>query len=365
VATERDDRIGRLAELLVGRSLDVQPGWQVLVVATPLARPLVEELVRSIARRGAYPLVRLSFTELEATPLQAVWAAEAPEELVETLAPVEAHTREHADARILVFSAENIFDGSDLPDERRFALRRAAEPFQKAASRRPWVACPFPTQGLAQEARLPLHRYAEILYAACLRDWDAEGERMRRIAERFDAGETVRIVAAGTDLSMSIAGRRFLVDDAHLNMPGGEVFTSPVEDSVEGAIEFSEYAGAFHGHRCDGIRLRFEGGRVVDASARSDEAFLFSLLDTDDGARRLGELGIGCNDAIPREVQHMWWDEKIAGTIHIALGQGFAEAGGTNESAIHWDLVKDLTRGRIEVDGEVVQEHGVWSIPGS
>ena len=125
-------------------------------------------------------------------------------------------------------------------------------------------------------------------------------------------------------------------------MPGGEFFFSPVEDSAEGVITFGEYPATYLGHRCEGIRLRFEQGRIVDASARAGEEFLLSVLDTDEGSRRLGELGIGCNRGIPRSVRHMWFDEKIDGTIHLAIGQGFPTVGGMNESAIHWDIVKDL-----------------------
>lgn len=359
---ERDGttRVERLAELLVGRSLDVQPGWQVLVTANPLARPLVEELVRAIARRGAYPLVRLGLVDLDPFPLASLWAQEAPAELLETLPPAEAHVRETLDARIIVFSPENVVDGSELPHERRLALRRAVMPYQDRVSGKPWVSCPYPTLALAQDAGITLARYEHVLYEACLRDWDAEGERMRRIAERFEAAETVRIVGPGTDVSMGVAGRRFRIDDGHLNMPGGEVFTSPLEDSAEGVIEFSEFPALMHGNRCEGIRLRFEAGRVVDASARVGEAFLLAALDTDEGSRVLGELGIGCNRGLPKEVRQVWFDEKIDGTIHLAIGQGFPECGGVNVSAMHWDLVKDLAQGRIELDGVTVQEHGAW-----
>lgn len=221
---------------------------------------------------------------------------------------------------------------------------------------------PFPTQALAQEAGLSLRAYEDVLYAACLRDWDAEGERMKRYADRFDGAELVRITGPETDLTLSLAGRRGEIDDGHRNMPGGEFFFSPVEDSAEGVIAFDEYPATFLGRRCEGIRLRFEGGTVVDASARSGEDYLLSVLGTDGGARRLGELGIGCNRGIPRHVRHTWWDEKIDGTIHLALGQSFPSIGGRNESAIHWDIVKDLSRDSIELDGETVQEDGEWLV---
>jgi aminopeptidase len=362
--SDQTPRVRQLAELLVGRSLDVQPGWQVLVQATALARPLVEELVRSIARRGAYPLVRLSFTDLERVPFETVWAEEAPEELLSVAAPSDVRTRNEIDARVIVFSAENVYAGSELAPERRLALRAAARASldMEREMTMPWVSCPFPTQALAQEAGVSLRAYEDILYDACLRDWDAEGERMKRYMERFDAAETVRIVGPETDLTLSLAGRRGGVDDGHRNMPGGEFYFCPVEDSAEGTITFGEYPATYLGRRCEGIRLRFEGGRVVDASARSGEGYLGSVLDTDDGARRLGELGIGCNRGIPRSVQHMWWDEKIDGTIHLALGQSFPELGGANESAVHWDIVKDLSEGRIELDGVPVQDKGEWLV---
>jgi aminopeptidase len=146
-------------------------------------------------------------------------------------------------------------------------------------------------------------------------------------------------------------------------MPGGEVFYSPVEDSAEGVVEFAEFPAVYFGHEVTGTRLRFEGGRVVDASAKTNEDFLIQTLDTDEGARRLGEFGIGCNPGITRHMRNTLYDEKIYGTIHLAVGAGFPFVGGTNESRVHWDMVKDLRRGgRIECDGEVVQDAGAWTI---
>jgi aminopeptidase len=192
-------------------------------------------------------------------------------------------------------------------------------------------------------------------------DWKAERERMGRIKELFDAAEEVRIVAHGTDLRIGLQGRQGLVDAGGANMPGGEVFYSPVEDSAEGTIEFSEFPGVYAGREIDGIKLTLSGGRVVAASARTNEDFLVSTLDTDEGARNVGELGIGCNPGITRHMKNAAFDEKIDGTVHIAVGAGFPELGGTNESVVHWDIVKDLRDGgRLEADGRVVQESGQW-----
>jgi aminopeptidase len=194
-----------------------------------------------------------------------------------------------------------------------------------------------------------------------LLDWDAERERMQKIKELFDNAGEVRIVGEQTDLRIGLAGREGKIDAAGANIPGGEVFYSPVEDTAEGEIVFSEFPAVYTGRELTGIRFRFEKGRVVDAGAESNEEYLLEVLDTDDGARRLGELGIGCNPGITRYMKNTLFDEKINGTVHLALGRGFPDLGGTNESAIHWDIVKDVRQGgRIELDGTVVQEDGRW-----
>ena len=177
---------------------------------------------------------------------------------------------------------------------------------------------------------------------------------MQRYADRFDAAEQVRIVGAGTDLTLSIAGRSMKVDAGGANIPGGEFFCSPVEDSAEGEITFAEFPAVMTGRDVVGVHLRFEGGKVVDASAEVNEDFLLETLDTDEGARYLGELGIGCNPGITRHTRNILFDEKIDGTVHLALGNGIHDIGGTNVSSIHWDIVKDLRPGgRIELDGEL------------
>ena len=184
---------------------------------------------------------------------------------------------------------------------------------------------------------------------------------MRAIADVFDAADEVRIVGAGTDLTLSLAGRTGSVDDGHVNMPGGEVFYSPVEDSANGVIEFGEFPAVYYGNEVEGARLVFDDGRIVDATARAGEEFLIQTLDTDEGARRLGELGIGCNPGIQRFMKNVGFDEKIDGTVHLAVGNSYTFTGGTNESSIHWDIVKDLrTTGRIYADGRLVQENGAW-----
>lgn len=352
-----DLRIEQYAQLLVERCIDVQPNTQVLVVSSPLARPLIEAVVRDIGRRGAYALTRLTYTSTSTA-----WAQAAPEALLGTASPIDQFAYEHTDALINISAPENTRDATALSPE-RFALFVKS---QRALGERmlslqmPWVGCQFPTPALAQDAGMALSAYEDFLYGACLLDWDAEGQKMRRLADRFDAADQVRIVGEGTDLTLSLAGRQAKVDDGHVNMPGGEFFFSPVEDSANGVVTFNEYP-AIYGYEVQGVRLVFEHGRVIEASAQTNEEFLIKTLDTDAGARVLGELGIGCNPGIQQHMKNVLFDEKIYGTIHLAVGNGFPFIGGTNVSNVHWDMVKDLRRGgQLFCDGELVQENGRW-----
>ncbi|HWN23233.1 MAG TPA: aminopeptidase, partial [Gaiellaceae bacterium] len=183
------------------------------------------------------------------------------------------------------------------------------------------------------------------------------------IKERFDSAERVRIVGAETDLTLSVSGRQGIVSSGLRNMPDGEVFYSPVEDSAEGVIAYSEFPAVYLGHDVEGARLVFREGRVVEAGASVGEDFLRQVLQTDDGASRLGELGIGCNPRITRFTRNVLFDEKIDGTVHLALGGSYTYAGGKNESAVHWDMVKDLRPGgELYADNELVQRDGAWLI---
>ena len=354
-----DPRTQAYARILVD-CIHPEPGWQVLVRSQPLGRPLVEEVSRELARRGVRALVRLTFDSVGG-----VFVREAPLELLGELSPIEVNEIEEANSYVAIIATENSRAGADIPAERlaprQQAMRKHLTPY--LSDEKPWVGCYFPTPAAAQDAGMSLRAFEDFVYAAVLVDWEALRGTMEGIAERFDRAETVRVVGDGTDLTFSLAGREGKVDALGANMPGGEVFYSPVEDSAEGVISYSEYPACYLGHEVAGVRFRFDGGRIVDASATSDEAFLLGTLDTDDGARRLGEFGIGCNPGIQRHVKNTLFDEKIEGTVHLAIGTGFPQLGGQNRSAVHWDMVKELRNGgRIELDGEVVQESGRWQL---
>ena len=353
-----DPRVSEYAGLLVDRCLGVQARWQVSINAHVLARPLIEEVQRQIARRGAWAITHLSWDGNGGA-----WMREASDDLLREPAPLNELIQQNADAFMSISAPENVRDTADLPAE-RVALAQAANTTVRGrtlAMSVPWVVCQFPTDALAQEAGMTLRQFEEFLYGACLLDWDREGERMRRIADRIDAATEVRLVADGTDLLLSVEGRRCEVDDGHINMPGGEVFVSPVEDATTGLVTFSEYPATYFGHEVEGAWLRFEGGRVIDAGADRGADYLVGILDTDPGARVLGELGVGCNPGITRHMKNVLFDEKISGTIHLALGRSYASTGGVNQSLIHWDMVKDLRNGgRLYLDGRLVQENGEW-----
>lgn len=355
-----DPRLARYAELLIDTCLGgVVPRAQVLVVSGEPARPLLDAVGAHLAARGAYAI---PYADADS---RLGWLRTASIDLVGALPALEEAAFATCDALIQIEAPANSRALSAVSGDRIQALQGAYQPAWDRILRDevPWVLCQYPTPALAQDAGLSTEAFADILYDACLRDWDAEHARIERYAAPFRDAREVRIVGPATDLRLSIDGRSPEVDAGSSNMPGGEFFLSPIEDSANGVVSFGEFPAVHLGRELHGITLRFEDGVVVDASATTEEAFLIETLDTDAGARRLGEFGVGCNPGITRYMRNGLFDEKIDGTIHLAVGMGYPETGGTNESAVHWDIVKDLrSGGRIELDGRVVQENGSWRI---
>lgn len=348
-----DPRVGAYAELLLGYSIGVQPGWQVLVATTVEARPLAEELSRGLARRGAHVLPRISFGGR--VPLDIAFLKERP---ALELPPLEQDVVDRCDAAIFVLAPADPPLDEALTAEQRHAWRSLFTAYRARgrANERADVRCDFPTAWFARQAGLSLAEYEDVFYEACLRDWTVEGEKMRRILERLDGAEEIRIESPDTSLTLSLAGRTGAVDDGHTNVPGGEIFFCPLEDSVQGTIRFDFPSG-----KVQGATLTLRDGVVVDAHADAGEDDLIGALDTDGGSRRFGELGVGCNEGITRHLHNVLFDEKMAGTVHLALGDGFSFLGGQNHSALHWDLVKDLRPGgKLYADGELLQENGRW-----
>jgi aminopeptidase len=223
------------------------------------------------------------------------------------------------------------------------------------------VSTSYPTHALAQEAEMSLNEYENFFYNACLQDWPKISRQMSKILKCFKENSKVHLLGKGVDLVMKVHGKLAKADDGKENMPGGEIFMAPVRESLNGTIKF-DYPAIRDGKEVSDIELEFKDGKVVSAKASKNEDFLRSMLATDENASYVGELGIGCNPKVNKFTKDLLFDEKIGGTIHLALGTAYKDNGGGNDSAIHWDIVKDMKKGKIIVDNKVIQEKGKWKI---
>jgi len=366
----RDPRVENLARILVGYSTEVKAGDTCLIEGPTAAEPLVAAIYERVLDAGGHPVVAMSFAGQ-----QPAYFKHASGEQLDWISPTARWAAEEADCRIAIWADTNTRELSNVDPElqtrRRAATRELMQTMMKRASvgEHRWVGTMFPTEAHAADAEMSLAEFEDFYFRACLADdpdplgaWKRASEECHRLAEWIEGREQVRIVADGTDLTLGVAGRHFIPCDGEHNMPDGEFFTGPVEDSVEGEVSF-HLPATIGGREVAGVRLRFEAGKVVDATAERGEEYLISMLDTDEGARRLGELGIGTNFGIERGTRSILLDEKIGGTVHLAVGASYPESGGVNESAVHTDLVCDLRRGgRLEVDGEVMQEDGAFAV---
>jgi aminopeptidase len=346
------------ARLLAGYCIDVQPGEQVVVRGGAGAAPLMLELQREILARDGWPLLRVALPGAD----EAWWAA-ARDLHLDGVAPLELAETEGSDAAISIHSPDNVTALAGVDPARMARAARARGPMREASMRRRWNVTVWPVPALAQQAGMGTGAFAEVVRRALFLDrpdpvaaWRELSARQERLIERLAPGRELRIEAPGTDLTLNVEGRTWVNSDGRRNMPSGEVFTGPHEDSAEGTIRFTVPSSP-GGVDVAGVELRFEGGRVVEARAERGEAYLRETLATDDGASRLGEVGIGTNGGIQRPTGMILLDEKIGGTVHLALGRSYPETGGTNESAVHWDLICDLRGGgTLKADGRPIPE---------
>ena len=350
-----DRRWSQLGEILVNYSTRTQAGDRLLItMMEPETFPLTLAVYEQAVQAGAFPQVQFTSAYLERALLR-----HGSDELIDRVPDLERNGMEWADVYIGLRGARNPHEFTGIPTERLAAHKRALGTISALRNEQTrWVLVRIPNESFAQAAGMSLDGAMEFFFAATLRNWDQESRRFQQIRDLFQAATRVRIVGRDTDLTFSTAGRTYVVGDGHINMPDGEVYTAPVDDSAEGVIAF-EYTGVYAGQSIAGIRLEFRAGEVVAATAETGEEFLRQILAIDEGARRIGEFGVGVNDGIDRFVGDILFDEKIGGTIHLAFGRAYAECGGTNQSSLHWDLVKDLrTEGAIELDGQRVFENG-------
>ena len=354
-----------LSRLLAEYCVEARRGDQAVILAGLDAVPLVRGLYRELASRGTLPL--------------AIYRDEYAMDLVNRLAPPEVlatphrlmeHMVKEMDILISIRSGLHTKPLTGLPPERLQAVTTAQGRFTEAFMERDkdpgfrWTATIYPSLSLAQEAGLSPVEFEDLVVEALklgeadpVEAWRRQAEWQEKIATALGRFDEVRIVAPGTDLTLKVGGRTWINDDGKKNMPGGEVFTGPVEDSVEGHIEF-DYPSIWRGVEVEGVRLVFKRGEVVEATARRGEEALRALLSVDEGARRVGELAFGLNYGIRRYTKIILLDEKIGGTMHMALGAGYPSTGSVNRSKIHWDMVKSLEEGVVYGDGDVIYRNG-------
>jgi len=367
-----DARLARLGELIVGYSLGLKPG-KVIRVDTPLAgMPLALELYRAALRAGAFP-----YANVEVEQLPEILVLEGADEQLDFVPPAALHEVDLVDAIVTIWAEANTRALSGAPPERHQRLIAATRELTNrrweriSAGQLDWSGVLCPTPAHAQDAEMSLEDYESFVYRAChveedgdaVEHWRSTSAELAQRVEELTSARELRIVGPDTDLLVVVEGRTWEAADGHHNMPDGEVYTSPVETGTEGEIHFS-FPALFQGREVDGIHLRFEDGRVVAAEANRGGAFLDAVLDLDEGARRLGEVAFGLNYEIDRFTKNTLFDEKIGGTMHVALGSAFKELGGANDSALHWDLVCDLrAEGEVYADGELVWRAGRFLEP--
>ena len=331
-----------------------------------VAAPLGLALARAALRLGARPILAAKLPELEELLLR-----EGSDEQLDWTSPLAVRELDLVEAAVTVWADTNTRSRSRLDpareQRRAVALGRLNVRLRERVGRGEarWCGVLYPTHAHAQDAELPLSEYEDFVLAACHVDEPDPAAHWRRVSAALTARATalrgvreLRILAEGTDLTLSVAGRTWIAADGRQNMPDGEVYTSPVETSATGTVAFA-FPVAYGGHELDGVRLRFADGRVVHAEASAGERHLRSLLATDEGAGLVGEVAFGLNPEIDRPTRHLALLEKIGGTMHLAVGRGFAQAGGSNASAVHTDFVIDTRSGaEVLADGVAIFRDG-------
>lgn len=363
-----DPRITKLAQVLVNYSLELKPGESLFLNTVPLAQPLSLAVYKEAILAGAHILL------MNRIPgSQEIFFKHASDEQLEYISPVIRHVAEEFEAHLQIGADHNTRELSGVDPERQGKARLAqSELFNKMLARMgsrdlKWCYTIYPTNASAQEADMSLSEYEEFVFGAGLLDlddpvaaWREEAARQQKLIDWLAGKDQVKLTGANIDLSFSLEGRSFLGAAGKENFPDGEIYCSPVESSVDGWVRFG-YPAIYGGREVVDIELWFEGGKVVKETAAKGQDLLTSLLDTDDGSRFLGEWGIGTNYGIQRFTKNMLFDEKIGGTIHLALGAGFPEGGGQNKSGLHWDMLCDMAESEIRVDGELFYKDGSFA----
>ncbi len=365
-----DPRVQKLARLLVDYCVKVKPGDKVVIRGSVVTLPLVTETYREVVRAGGYPLVMWQETEFAEIMLK-----NGNDDQLQFVPEPTKLVMETYDCIIGLSGANNTRTLSGVDPARQQVARAAGREISEIFMRRGasgalrWTGTMYPTHANAQEADMSLSEFEDFVYSAChvdkddpVAEWKAMSVWQQKLVDWLVGKKDVKVKGPNVEMTLSIEGRTFINSDGQKNMPSGEIFTGPVEDSVNGWVRFT-YPAIYSGREVDGVELRFEDGKVVDASAKKNEEFLISVLDTDPGARYLGEWAIGTNNGIDRFTKSILFDEKIGGTIHMAVGGGYPETGSKNQSSVHWDMICDMRDGgQIWVDDDLFYDSGAFTI---
>ncbi|MCK5145644.1 aminopeptidase [bacterium] len=362
--------IDKLAHLLVNYSVEVKTGQKIMISGSSYSEALMRSIYVEVLKAGGHPSVEMSFEDQEY-----LYYAHSKDHQIDYVDELQLHIYNNIDASIAVFPNMNPQALSSVDPKLKQRCTKSREKLMETVFSRwgdgsfKWVGTGFPSLALAQEAKMSMTEYKEFVYSAMRLDlddpvlfWKDFSLEQEKICKFLNQVKHVRIVGEDTDLSYSCGGRTWVNCDGRYNFPDGEVFTGPIEDSVEGDIRFT-FPGIYQGQEIEDIRLSFEKGRVVKASAKKGEELLNTILDTDEGARYVGEAAIGTNKGITRFTKNMLFDEKMGGTIHMAVGRGIPESGSKNVSAVHWDMLKDMKNGgEIYADGNLIYKDGKFTI---
>jgi aminopeptidase len=367
-----DDRIQKMAYVLIHYSTAVQPGERVLIRSTsPAAEPLCQAMYEEALKAGAHPVVYIHMSQEDPIAL----GATADLAQLSNVNPMLKLMYEEAPVIFRIEAAENTRDRTQYPQAQQTARATAHDALiqiqmkRQAAGTLRRCTTQFPTFGYAQTAGMSLRQYEDFLYGACklhlddpIAAWRQVYAEHERLVDWLKGKKRVQVRSDHIDLELSIAGRTFKGASGTENFPDGEIFTGPVEDSVNGWVRFT-YPAYYQGNEVQGVELEFKDGLVVQARASANEDFLIAKLDTDPGARRLGEFAIGTNWDIQQFTGAILFDEKIGGTVHMAVGKGYAETGSVNQSLVHWDMICDMRQGgEILVDGALFYRDGEFMV---
>jgi len=350
-----DPRLSRFADVLVEHSLKIKEGENVVIRTNILARPLIDEFYRKAVLKGANV-----FTHILMDEHKKFFMENASDEQVKNVNILYEDLYDKADAVLAIEAPENTNNLSNVPPKKNMEYNKAVAPVLRNIMKKRWVITNYPVESFAQNSGMSLEEYEDFLFDAVLVDYGKMDQDMDKIIKIFDAANTIRIVGSDTDLTFSIQGRKGTKCSGQNNIPDGEVFYSPVKTSANGHIYY-EFPALRYGCQVDGVRLEFKDGKIVSAKADRNEQFLNQMLDSDEGARYLGEFGIGLNYGIKKFIKNILFDEKIGGTIHLAAGNTCEGSDVDNCSALHWDMIKELRDyGEIYADGKLIQKNGVY-----